>query len=385
MNKVTTLKFGTLAVAHLQPQAPMTQKLEWKTDLSISYNGTESSQRLRAHPRQKLTLQYPEPIGSTQSEFIQQYTNIRSKWVVPMWTQSQRVQGVTGGASVIQCDTTNEGFRDGSLAFLYVSAETWQVVEIETVEDGELHLSSPVGSFPTAWLMPAVVGSVVNNFVRKSKGHSAITDITFEVEDVYSWPGTPSSYQYKGQDLYLEPTLFQGSEITSNILTKSEVIDYELGVIARRFPWRYNRILRPRHVLCNTRKESYEYIDWLMRRCGRARYYWEPSFESDLTVKSSGVIGGVLTVGPEGLPEGRNHIAIKTKTGLWLMREIIERVRLNASSTELHLDSAVSILATDISFISYMGLKRLDTDAIDLVWIGNGVLESTVNSVEVQP
>lgn len=387
MAKVNTERFGTLAVLPVQATVPVNETLEWKTDLIVSFNGSETGQRLRAHPRHTLRYTLPEGIGRTQAQFISQYGALRERWCIPVWTESQFIGEIASASLEIECSPSLYDFRNNSLGFLYQQDGTWQVIEVEEVLLDRIIVSKPTASFKAAWIMPARVGYVVNRFDRLSKGHSAVTDVTFEVEDLQSIPELEPSTFYKNIDLYTDPTLFGGEGIASQIQTRTDRVDYEIGLIARRHPWLYNRVSRPRNIVCTSPEEVREFKGWLSRRCGRFRYYWEPSFENDLLIAESGQLTGTLVVRNDGIVDWplRRNIAIQLYSGQWLTREILSVLVLGGNMIRLTVNTPLNINASDIHRISFLGCKRLDTDKIEMNWIGNGVLESTINSVEVKP
>jgi len=107
--------------------------------------------------------------------------------------------------------------------------------------------------------------------------------------------------------------------------------------------------------------------------------------------KASGTVTNVLSIhAADGFLDWlpfRNHVAVLTAEGVWLCRTIIDAAPKpgDISTVELTLDSALNIAATNIRAISFLGLRRLDTDLVELNWRGNSVVTSTVNTVEIQP
>lgn len=387
MAKIETELFGTLALLPVQATVPVHETLEWKTDLMTSFNGSETAQRLRAHPRQTIAYTFPEGFGVTRSQFIAQYGALRNQWAIPLWTEAQFLGAVQSGATELHCETEYYDFRNGSLGLIYQSPESWQILEIVEVDKGKLALSKPARMFRSAWLMPVRVGHIVSKFERDSAGHSAVTKVTFNIDDLRSLPEAAAQNTYKGSDLYTDATLFQNDRISSQLQTRTDIVDYETGVIARKHPWLYNRILKPMHVLCESPREVRLFKEWLMRRCGRFRPYWEPSFENDLAVRSTGFIAATLLIANDGYRDWgtRNNLAIQLRDGTWLAREVAASFTIGVSELQLTLNDPLNIAASEIYRISFMGYKRLDTDRVEMSWIGNGVLQCSINTVELNP
>ncbi len=390
MAKIVTNLFGELALLPIPARAPLQEILEWRTDVMTSFNGTEKRLRLRNHPRQTFLYRYPETADIKPAAFITQYGALGSKWAIPLWAEAQYIGVVLANLQTISCDTTNYDLRAQSLALLYQNATKWQVIEINTVAPGELTLVGYTNAFQNAYLIPLRVGRVEGSFKRTSNGYEAETQVRFEVEDPQALTEDVPT-QFLGFDLYLTPGLFMNEALSHEISTRVDKVDYALGKVAHRTPWRHNRDIRPKHVLCKGAAEIRSYRRWLMRRAGRFRPYWEPTFENDLRHKASGTVTNVLSIhAADGFLDWlpfRNHVAVLTAEGVWLCRTIIDAAPKpgDISTVELTLDSALNIAATNIRAISFLGLRRLDTDLVELNWRGNSVVTSTVNTVEIQP
>lgn len=86
----------------------------------------------------------------------------------------------------------------------------------------------------------------------------------------------------------------------------------------------------------------------------------------------------------EFAPE-RTHIGILLDDGTWLLRTINAATASGADTAVIGLDAPININASRIRQISFLGLKRLDADRVELQWNSNRVLECTVSMMEIQP
>lgn len=388
MAKITSNLFGELAVLPFPSKAPMTETLEWLTDVLTSFNGTESRTQLRNNPRHRLVYEIPEQRLDKLRSYLTFYGGNRSRWAVPHWAEVQFLGPVVVGTTDLLCNTENFDFRENSLAMLWQSTTNWQIVEIGTIEPGVLHLTGFTQGYTNAYLLPVRIGALDGDVQRVSNGYNGASKIAFELSDNKALAETIPG-QYLGNDLYLEPGLFADDSISSEVTTRVDKIDYDLGVVDRRYPWANNRDQRPKHSLCEGAAEVRAYRQWLMRRAGRLRPYWEPTFENDLTVRSVGTVLNKLNIdaddGFQDWERQRKHIAVRMKDGSWLCREVTAVADPSFGMVELTLDTALNVPAASILFVSFLGLRRLDTDRVELNWIGNGVMRSTVNTVEIEP
>lgn len=384
MAKVVT-SFGTLALLPFPAEAPMRETLEWKTDLHESHNGTQKSIQLRNHPRQTLHYSIPETHAGKVRAYIDFYGAFKLKWAVPLWGELQHIGTIAFESQTINCNTTLYDLRVNSLALLWQSNDVWQLVEISAMDGSSITITGLTIAYQNAYLIPVRIGRITGNVSLTSAGYQASTDVKFEIEDNLALAGVVPT-QFLADDLYTDPTLFRDTSIDGAVQSRTDRIDYELGVTESRYPWTYNRTLRPRHMLAEGPTEVRALRGWLMRRAGRFRRYWEPTFENDLRNASTGTVTNALRVIDDGHNDwsARPHIAVLSG-GVWLCRTVTGVGTPTLGVLELSIDSNLNIQASSIKAISFLGLRRLDTDRVELNWLGNSVVRATVNTVEIQP
>lgn len=388
MGLVTVPEVGELVVLPFHPEAPLSEVLEWKTDILNSHNGTESRYRTRNAPRQALSISCPIP-----PEFNARAVNTayggraRRKWGIPVWTEAQPVGSVSFGATSVTLDTSDRDFRPDSLALLWSSPSVWRVVRIGEVTANSIALKEEVGlTLHGAHAMPLRVGRLRSNIQRVSNGYRTALTMTQEAEDNAALtPSAPT--QFLGHDIYFDENLFGGDGLTQDITSRVDVIDYETGKVQQFAPWIFNRRAYPYRKVMEGIAEVAAFKRWLHRRAGRLRGFWLPSFENDIRLSMSGTIESSLILHNDAYaPLGVDHsnIAIETKSGQWYARTITELSGTGNFRTA-QLDSPVNIPAADVRRVSFLGLHRLDTDRVELSWQGGGVCVSEFRIIEVQP
>lgn len=386
MPAVITATKGNLALLPLQPQAPATETLKWKTDVLQSHNGTEQRIQVRALPRQGFSYSLPSQHSEVARTLNLLYGAIREAHAVPVWTESQFIGVVAPGQVALTAVVDKYDFRNASLALLWQSPRQWQVLEIDTVGSGVLNLNSTTVSFNAAYLMPLRVGRISGSGKRKSNGYSAEHRLDFDIDDNVAF-SPPIPQQYKGQDIYYDEILFEGTSIPDEVSRREDIADFELGLVSVRSPWLYSQIRRPYNKVLEGASEVWQFRQWLHRRAGRYRAFWQPSFENDLLLKSSGTITNTVRIEANDYltwAQDRKHLAFLSN-GVWSPREVLSISQINPDLLELTLDSALNLAANSISRISYLGLKRLDTDNVELNWIGAGVCQVSINMLEISP
>lgn len=390
MAAVTTTLYGAVQLLPLAASAPLNEQLAWKTDVMISFNGTEERLQVRNSPRRRFDMVFPATQAEYQRGFNILYGERASLWAVPQWTEAQRIANVSGGAGSIVCNTTYYDFRTASLALLWSSPSDWEIVEVATVtpgSPGSLTLDGTTsGAFTTPWLLPVRIGHIVGTPTRITNSYNGDYKVAFELEDNISLvPSTPT--QYLTDDIYYDEGLFAGSSFSDKITKRVDTVDEQLGIVAYRSPWTYSRVSRPFRWQLSTPQEVFEFREFLHRRAGRWRQFWMPSFDNDMRVVDTGAVTTVLTVETddyEAHAADRTHIAVESPAGTWQPREITSTAP-SGGNLELTLDSAINVDAGDIVRVSYLGLKRLEPDRVDIHWNGGGVADVEVRMLEISP
>jgi hypothetical protein len=386
MAKLSTT-FGELNFLPFPAEAPMKEVLEWKTDVLESYSGKEQRVRVREIPRQTFTHKIPSSTR-TQRLFNAVFDGLASRWAVPVWAEAQMAGPLSAGSVSLPADTTQADFRAGGLALVWETPDAWQLLTVSSLTATRITASSGLSrSYAKAWILPVRVCRLVNRAQKTFTGASSSLSLTFNVEDNVAL-SAPTPDQFLGFDIYYDEGLMPGDSIDSTVDRRVEVLDEETGVVAFRSPWPHSMTTRPHHVILENRAAAWGFRRWLHRRAGRLNAFWQPSFESDLVVQSSGtILSSLLVRSDEYLTHGlaRKHIAIQTSSGAWYPRTITEAFAGDGGNVELNLDSPLNIPAESILRVSYLGLKRLDTDRVELSWVGGGVCSTSISLKEIAP
>lgn len=372
----------------LWPRPGVTETLEWLTDVMITENGSEERTEMRTAPRQSFAYRYfvPPALRARIANIV--YGGRTLQWHVPVWPQVQNVGAVAATATSIACETRYSEFRDGGLLMLWESPTHYQIIEIDAVtSDTNIDLAEEAEEFADAWLMPVRLGRLSNDPTRDFNGRSSVLDMTYMVDDPAELT-VAAPTQYLGSDAYFDPGLLDGGSLNEEIRARVDVFDEGLGLISYRSTWTNNRPARIHRMMAEDAAEAWAIREFLHRRRGRSVAFWQPSFEADLRVMDSGAITGSLSVHRDDydtFAPARTHVAIETPGG-WLSREITSTLDLGGGELQLVFDSSLGgIDAATIKRISFMGLKRLDTDRVEISHVGGTVFRCAVNTVEIAP
>lgn len=388
MAKVTTITHGDLAFLPLQPAAPIAETLEWLSDVFQSQNGTESVLQLRDAPRQSFSYTIPEQAWQKEAGLNVEYGALSSLWGIPIWTEAQFL-GAVAPTSTLAATVDVYDFRDASLCFLWQDENTYQVLDIATVGAGVLNLSEPTNAYTGAWLMPMRVGRVTGSISRKNKSDNMMTSVAFRCEDNATIPDASAPTQYLGDDIYFDNPLDAGSGVDRVVNTRIDLIDYSLGIVSQRAPWLNNRIDYQRNVLCSSPEEVREFKQWLQRRAGKVKRFWEPSFDNDLRKQSTGTVNSTFLVARDNLTDWsalpRKNVAFELDDGSWLASGVTSITIVSGTQVQLNLGTALAVPASRIRRVSWLGLKRLNTDRVELSWGPGGIMQANMMVTELNP
>lgn len=388
MAKVNTTLYGDLALLPLEALNISKEIIEWKTDIFISDNGNEEREKLRTNARKKIFYNFFENYHDKIPSFITEYGAYTELWALPLWSERQYIGVVSSGGTTLTCVTNIYDFRDTSLALLYESYDSWQILEISTVGPTELNLSTTLEAFTKAILVPVRVGTVNKDILRSSTGYNAYSEFGFDVIDVLDTTESVPS-QYLSDDYYIDELFKKSNRYKSTISNNLYKDDFVLGNVNKSYTYNNNRIIKPFFQLFDNQTDIFNFRKFLTRRSGRYRQYWEPTFEVDLTNKSSGLITNTIFIESDGFldwTKQRKYLGFLDTSGTWYFREIISTVQSSPVTVQLTLDSALNIQANDLDTISFLGLRRFNTDRITLNWrYGGSVMETTIDTIEVAP
>lgn len=369
-----------------QPQAPVRETLSWLTDVQTAEDGSEERTQMRLMPRQTFKFQYPVEGDNMRRAFNMVWGRRHAQWVIPVWTQAQNVGAVSAGLFSIAAEPDYSDYREGDYAILWQSPTEYQVLAVATASGSTISFYNLTDAFTNAWIMPARLGFMPSNPRKTLNGHRAEHEITFQVEDNVALTVSAPT-QFLSQDIYFDETLLGGDDTSDDIVGMLDLQDEELGIVKYYAPWLYSKVARSHRAVAEGPAQAWALRQWLYRRAGRTRAFWQPSFEADLRWLNTSTITTDLDVDPAdylAYAQDRTHIAVQTKTG-WLARTITLATSINPSTLRLTLNSALNVAPGDIQRICWLGLKRLNTDSVELGWIGGGVCEMEVRLLEIEP
>lgn len=366
---------------------PVTEVLEWNTNILTAHDGSEQRISSRNKPHQYFNIDCKLPNDQVALSDILLYGWRGQFWAIPHWGEAKNsTNSVTTSDSTINVDTTYADYRVGSLAIVWESPTKNDVFVIDSFNDTSITAGRNfLDDFSSgAYVAPVRLGIMTGNPTRRTTGHSVSIQADFHIRDNVLLSEAPPT-QYLGLDVLTTEPLLIDQNAMDVYQQRVDIIDYNLGSFTTFSPWLYTKISRQFQFLLEGSQEIWEFKEWLHRRFGRRVPFWMPTFENNLKKKQTGTILESLLVYDNDLvsqASSRTHIAIKTSSG-WLFRQIT--YAQTGSDVTISFDTDLNIDASEIDFISFMGQKRLNSDRIELSWIGNTVVKVVLPIIEVSP
>ncbi len=365
------------------------ENLQWYTKVLSSFNGSEQRYKARGNPRQffKLTAYANKDERNRVGNLL--YGNRVSAWGVPVWSEQRLLSSaVTIDDTILHVDTLYGDFRIGSRAVIWANHRDYHVLNITGLTDTTITAAIGIPSNYTlgSIVAPIRTGVLIQNPIRKTTGFYADVIAKFEISDNTNLDPGPSDIQYLDLDVMLDEPLRPSKYLTDIYSTRVDVLDYKTGLVELNAPYIYHKPSRKIQYIFESLEEIWNFRLWLHRRSGRLVPFWMPSFENDLILISTGSLTNLLEVQNNEYIQtstARDHIAVFVSSGTVLLRAIVS-AELNENA-EITLDSSLGIDASEVEFISYLGLKRLNSDNISIEWLANNVATVELPIVELEP
>jgi hypothetical protein len=359
---------------------PIIERLEFKTDVLLAYNGAEQRAALRQSPRRWLEFGYLIDGAHARRAFEAALWSHGAKpWQLPIWTDATPITAaISSGATVIPLDAEYRDFVTGGQAIL-IDGERRVVVDIVSVSADQIGIAAPiVGSWPiettivplrTAYLEP-------QQQVTRFTGDAVYNVARFMLDDVSEYPAAIPDVLYRSEPVLLIPSNWM-DDITVDYQRKMSVVDFQIGGMYRDDETGQPVLLQSHHWVLASRAQISAFRGWLYAQRGRYKCIWLPSFLNDFDlVTPVAAISLQINIGNHGytdlyqIDKNRRDLRIELSSGLVLYRRITASSVIDAQTEQLTLDAAlgIAVLPDDIERISLMSYCRLDADAIELAW-----------------
>lgn len=363
-----------------------TERYEFKTDVHQSFDATgEERIPLLDAARQSFNWSMMAFRNEVPEMFNDLYSWMRKEYLVPQPLESQLVGNLSD--DFIETDTSNLGINVGTL-ILVTALGVSSVVEV--TEIGRYEVIEGVPTYIDGYRLNEAVTAtnaqiqtlrkviIAGNPTSQANGLMFKPTLNLRVLDSVEYPMSAEPQQYKGDDLYFTPLLLDGDFLDINFEQHQEIVDGEIGQFWQFTHWINPLINKNFRVIMRNRQEYIDYKKWFYRRRGRLNPFWLPSYQNNFNFISRSASS--ITVKNDNYLSDRKNIAIKAN-GVWTAHSV--------TSTSVSGENIVMNLTpqppVNIERVSYLGLYRLNSDAVEFYFKGADIVEATVPIVEITP
>lgn len=390
---VLTISATRVAVFPFEPLIPMTESLEWLTDIIRAKDGSEQRISIRPTPRQAFSMDVLMTTEQKQARLDALMFNLfKRAWGVSHWGEwEEHNDTILADDTVIYLDTTNADFRDDSYAVIWQSDTVYESVKILTVESDRLNLEKPViGNYSgKKWIMPMRIGYMTSpvNWKVDADGVGRFK-CGFIVKDNLLLTTYTPELEYEGLPV-LPPSLEDGG-LDNTIESDVTMVDYGLDNFTQFSDSDFNIYVQSHVFRKEGKDEIWKFREFLHYLYGRRNAVWICSDKEDFVqTVTLGAAGTELTVANAGwarrmgLNTLRTHIAFIHNNGTIYCREI---TGITSSGDEeiIGIDTALGVqIEPGDCTICLLDKCRLTEDKIEMEWEEPFVLKCKANFTRV--
>lgn len=379
-------------------QSPVTESLEWKTQVLRAFDGTEQRRSLRTHARRSFSYSV-----LVTREKTAKFENLLWGWQhrmygMPVWTDKSRLTGdVAADTSVLNLSTGDLSFAVGGLAILYQDDTHFEVVAIESMTSASITTQRPVAQSWSAGtlVMPCVVAHLPNSVATLRHSSNTLTAVVdFSCDPTLTDDFTPTvaaPVTYNGVEVVTRQPNWR-NPIDNTWENAYALLDKDSGAIQQLQKETFPRIKRSYSWLLRNRPAITDFREWLGRMLGQAKTAYVPTWHDDFVLATT--IGAdvygfeVQGNGFEdlvGLTTTRDRIMIRLKDGTSFYRRLTA-VGTSGANIQLAIDSPLGrqVVPADVASIHVLARCRLASDRVDLVWYSTGVVVANTPMITVK-
>ena len=372
---------------------PVSESLQWLTDILQSQTGYEQRRSLRLTPR----INYEAEFLIYDAE--RQYFDLAmigwgvKTFALPVWNQQQwlKTAHIVGGM-VIYCDTTNRNFRANRLAILRgQTAFDNETVEVESVLADRLILKRPLQKnwSKGTCLSPAVTAQLSSqpNLIKRTD-RMIRTSVAFAVTEAVDHSKVLPTTIYRNYPV-LEEKPNEQNDLTHSYERLLSQLDNKTGLTLQKDQAQATFGLYQYDWMTYGRAQQSKLRALFYALRGSQKAIWLPTFSNDLTViaviTASSQTMDIQWCGYTRFAQkqlGRQDIQITLRNGSVLYRRITSATEVNSTTERIAVDQSFTnqINVKDIINIGFISLCRLSNDTLTFEHINDsdGIAKASV-------
>jgi hypothetical protein len=372
-------------------RAPIIEQLAWKTSILTAHNGSEQRIQLRQQPRRQLEYELFAELSEASLLEAMLWGWQARVYALPLWTEPHRLnQFLPSNSSVIPVPTANKDFFVGGLAVLIQDPFTVEAVEVAQVNEHSITLhrptafSWPIGSF----VYPARLARLPKkqSLSRLTAG-VAKANVRFEMAELSLLDAKEYPTQYRDYAV-LDKRPNWSNPIDAEYARKLTRLDYQVGLTTLDTHSATPAIVQNMTFLLENAADILSFRQWLYARAGQQHPVWVPTWSTDLEVIEPVTTDSpnltIRTIGYDlyyRAQFGRNDVMVLLNDDTVFYRHIVGSVQSETARELITLDKPLgrTIHPKEIKLVSFMGLCRLDSDQVEIVWQSSEVAIVSLN------
>lgn len=359
------------------PEAPLQERLEFKTDILTTTTGGEQRISIRKHPRQLFNM-----VFKTEDDYERRRLDtLFGMWQfrpvgLPIWAEARTLDTAAAGATTIQVDTTYGDFRVGSLAIVWQDSATFDALEIDSLTDTSLTFSSPLlNSYDNAQVMPLRI-AVTQSRVQRMKAPVNFSEMTAQftvLDNEADLADTTPFGTHNSKVMLDDPNMMFGDRLNDHLVRQISRVDNETASLIQFSDWPDSLPLTTKGFVANTSQRVWEIRQLMHALRGSQVSFYMPTFYHDVVPNGDLTLSSFLlnieNIGYATYLQGREpnkSLWIELTDGTILTRQVVDSVEIDADTERLTVDVAwpATILASEVSRISFLRLCRIADDNV---------------------
>lgn len=364
-----------------EPEAPLTERLIFLTDVLEAIDGTEQRVSLRKAPRQEWTMKLVREDGPERQKIDMLAFDWTSRvFGIPVWTEPSYVTGaVTAGATSVNVDdTTLADYRADGLAIVFETEDKFDALEIQSVGPTTINFKTPILNDYAVGTRVMPLRTCITSVPIKERKY-AVNLAEFEIVmrvldndvDLGSTSGWPT---FSGKVLLSDPNAIEQT-LDGDISRQITVIDGDTGKLSQASTWNRARHGSAKTFITRTRSALWSVRKLLHAFRGRQVSFYLPTFTKDVSLSTTYLSGAsaltIVNVGYTRYAKQRTpkvNIRIVLKNGTTFERNITNSSEVSPTVEQLTISATISqnITPADVERIEFYEKVRIDNDEITI-------------------
>lgn len=372
-------------------QSPVTERIEFATNVITAYDGTEQRVALRGDAARWFWEFRFDAHGRTARVLENVLYAWGSRiWALPLWPQGEPpTADVAAHDTVVNVPTADLDFHANGLAVLVniEVPEIYEAIEIESLDATSLTAKrAVVGNWPASSTLVIPVRTcrlTQPPLMTRFTGETLSGAVSFRLEEpLRRTPAVETTYRgFPVLTQRPEWSRDPGADYERKIATLDlgqapPLVDDESGIPIPIYTQRWT---------LTTRAATEDFRRWLFARRGKQKAIWTPTFARDLIIKTTVAaaqqnidveIAGLKNYAAAGVH--RRDLRIETRSGAVYYRRASAYVEVDATTERLTLDAPLGVEyePDEFALVSWMALARLDSDSTEIAHYTGQVSQS---------